>query len=54
MSTLQTEQGGKVHTQAEYDAFRSWERSVFVVFPGAFLVGFGCLAGSLHSRSRTT
>jgi hypothetical protein len=44
---------GQIRTQADFEAFRAWERAMFVVFPSAFGLGFAfSIADAMQRRKR--
>ncbi len=46
--------GGRPRTQSDFEAFVKWQRTMFVVFPSAFIFGFAYgIADSIQRRKRT-
>ena len=46
---------GKPHTQEDYEAFIVWEKTMFIVFPTAFALGFAFgITEAMRRRKRTS
>jgi hypothetical protein len=47
--------GGKPHTQEEFEAFILWQQAMFIIFPSAFVLGFGFgIADAMQRRKRSS
>lgn len=42
--------GGKPHTKEDFEAFLRWEKTMFIVFPSAFLLGLAFAITNARQR----
>ena len=45
---------GQSHTKEDFDAFNRWQTVMYIVFPGAFILGFSYAIASAVQRRKQT